>query len=101
MSRRPDVPHRKPVLLCWSGGKDTAWTLHALRQRDDVEVVALLSSITTDYGRSSMQGVRREVLQAQAAACGLPLLEAGIPAACAHDPYDAALAGPFADTAIR
>src|SRR3546814_3003112 len=66
MSRRPDVPHRKPVLLCWSGGKDAAWTLHALRQRDDVEVVALLSSITTDYGRSSMQGVRREVLQAQA-----------------------------------
>src|SRR3546814_16419055 len=98
MSRRPDVPHRKPVLLCWSGGKDAAWTLHALRQRDDVEVVALLSSITTDYGRSSMQGVRREVLQAQAAACGLPLLEAGIPPASAHDTSDAAMHGALAET---
>src|SRR3546814_3432126 len=101
MSRRPDVPHRKPVLLCWSGGKDAAWTLHALRQRDDVEVVALLSSITTDYGRSSMQGVRREVLQAQAAACGLPLLEAGIPAACDNDTYEAAMAGALAETESR
>src|SRR3546814_7520184 len=91
MSRRPDVPHRKPVLLCWSGGKDAAWTLHALRQHDDVEVVALLSSITTDYGRSSMQGVRREVLQAQAAACGLPLLEAGIPAACRSEEHTSEL----------
>src|SRR3546814_16784372 len=101
MSRRPDVPHRKPVLLCWSGGKDAAWTLHALRQRDDVEVVALLSSITTDYGRSSMQGVRREVLQAQAAACGLPLLEAGIPAPYANDTYDAAIASALGEPKRR
>jgi S-formylglutathione hydrolase FrmB len=74
---------RTRVLLAWSGGKDAAWALHALRRRDDVEVVALLSSITREYGRASMQGVRREVLQAQAAAAGLPLLDAAIPAACA------------------
>ncbi|MFC3714586.1 ATP-binding protein [Luteimonas soli] len=92
---------RKPVLLCWSGGKDAAWALHALRQRDDVEVVALLSSITTDHGRSSMQGVRREVLQAQAAACGLPLLEARIPAGCDNDTYEAAMAGTLAEAESR
>jgi uncharacterized protein (TIGR00290 family) len=92
---------RKPVLLCWSGGKDAAWTLHALHQRDDVEVVALLSSITTDYGRSSMQGVRREVLQAQAAACGLPLLEAGIPAACDNTTYEAAMATALTEAESR
>lgn len=92
---------RKPVLLCWSGGKDAAWTLHTLRQRDDVEVVALLSSITTDHGRSSMQGVRREVLQAQAAACGLPLLEARIPADCDNDTYEAAMAGTLAEAESR
>src|SRR3546814_12268768 len=94
-------PTRKPMLLCWSGGKDAAWALHALRQRDDVEVVALLSSITTDYGRSSMQGVRRDVLQAQAAACGLPLLDAGIPAACDTDTYEAAMAGALAAAESR
>ena|SRR5690606_5965787 len=88
---------RSPVLLCWSGGKDAAWALHALRRRDDVEVVALLSTITVDYGRSSMQGVRREVLQAQASAAGLPLLEAAIPAACDNATYEAAMAGALAE----
>ncbi|MDN5781260.1 MAG: ATP-binding protein [Luteimonas sp.] len=66
-----------------------------------MEVVALLSSITTDYGRSSMQGVRRDVLQAQATACGLPLLEAGIPADCDNDVYEAAMAGALAEAAAR
>src|SRR3546814_16796738 len=99
MSRRPDVPHRKPVLLCWSGGKDAAWTLHALRQRDDVEVVARLPSITTDYGRSSMQGVRREVMQAKATACGRPLVEAGIPPARDNTTQDEALARALAGNA--
>jgi len=92
---------RTPVLLSWSGGKDAAWTLHALRQRDDVDVVALLSSITIEYARSSMQGVRREVLQAQADAAGLPLLEAGIPAACDNARYEAATARALAEAAAR
>ncbi|HVI57786.1 MAG TPA: ATP-binding protein [Luteimonas sp.] len=92
---------RTRVLLAWSGGKDAAWALHALRRRDDVEVVALLSSITSEYGRSSMQGVRREVLQAQAAAAGLPLLEAAIPAACDNATYDAAMARALAEAGAR
>jgi len=92
---------RTPVLLCWSGGKDAAWALHALRQRDDVDVVALLSSITAEYGRSSMQGVRREVLQAQADAAGLPLLEAAIPSACDNATYEAAMANALAEAGAR
>ncbi len=92
---------RTQVLLAWSGGKDAAWALHALRSRDDVDVVALLSTITADYGRSSMQGVRREVLQAQAAAAGLPLLEAAIPAACDNAAYDAAMARALAEAGTR
>lgn len=81
-----------PVLLAWSGGKDAAWALHALRQQPGVEVVALLSTITREYGRSSMQGVRVDVLQAQARAAGLPLLQASIPAQCDNARYDAAMA---------
>ena len=68
--------------MSWSGGKDAAWALHELQQRDDIEVVALLSTLTEGYERSSMQGVRREVLLAQADAAGLPLLEAWIPQTC-------------------
>lgn len=81
----------EPVLLAWSGGKDAAWTLHVLRRRSDVEVVALLSTVTREYGRASMQGVRVEVLRAQAVAAGLPLLEAPIPARCDNAAYDAAM----------
>jgi uncharacterized protein (TIGR00290 family) len=92
---------RTRVLLAWSGGKDAAWALHALRQRDDVEVVALLTTITRDDGRASMQGVRREILQAQAAAAGLPLLEAAIPASCANADYDAAMARALAEAQAR
>ena len=73
--------------MSWSGGKDAAWALHELQQRDDIEVVALLSTLTEGYERSSMQGVRREVLQAQADAIGLPLLESWIPQVCDNALY--------------
>ncbi|OZB51717.1 MAG: ATP-binding protein [Stenotrophomonas sp. 14-69-23] len=76
-----------PVLLSWSGGKDAAWALHALRQRQDVEVVALLSTLTEGYERASMQGVREEVLRLQAHAAGLPLLRAWIPQDCDNAGY--------------
>jgi uncharacterized protein (TIGR00290 family) len=89
------------ILLAWSGGKDAAWALHALRQRDEVEVVGLLCTITREHDRASMQGIRRDVLRAQAAAAGLPLLEAEIPAACGNDDYDAAMSAALADASAR
>ena len=73
---------RTPVVLSWSGGKDAAWTLHALRQRADVEVVALLTTVTSEYERIAMHGIRRDILQAQAAAARLPVIEATIPPRC-------------------
>ncbi|MGW8128072.1 MAG: Dph6-related ATP pyrophosphatase [Stenotrophomonas sp.] len=76
-----------PVLLSWSGGKDAAWALHALRQRPDIEVVALLSTLTEGYERASMQGIREEVLRQQAHAAGLPLLRAWIAQDCDNAGY--------------
>ena len=92
---------RTPVLLAWSGGKDAAWALHVLRGRVEVEVVGLLSTITREHDRASMQGIRREVLHAQARAAGLPLLAADIPAQCANDDYERAMAGALAQAAQR
>jgi uncharacterized protein (TIGR00290 family) len=92
---------RTPVLLSWSGGKDAAWTLHALRQRDDVAVVGLLTTVTREYDRISMQGIRRSVLHAQARATGLPLIEAMIPAACSNDDYGQAMTEALARAAQR
>jgi uncharacterized protein (TIGR00290 family) len=92
---------RTPVLLAWSGGKDAAWTLHVLRKRDDIDVVGLLTTVTRESQRVSMQGIRRRVLHAQARAAGLPLLEAMIPAQCANADYETAMASALADAAVR
>ncbi|HEY4555904.1 MAG TPA: ATP-binding protein [Lysobacter sp.] len=81
-----------PVLVSWSGGKDAAWTLHTLRARDDVAVVGLLTTVTAGFERVAMHGIRRDVLHAQAAAVGLPLIEATIPPQCDNDAYEAAFA---------
>ena len=83
---------RRPLLLSWSGGKDAAWTLHVLRQRDDVEVVGLLTTVNTGYDRIAMHGIRRDLLGLQAEAAGLPLVEAFIEPRCDNDQYEAAIA---------
>ena len=89
------------ALISWSSGKDAAWALHELRRRGEVEVVGLLSTVTREDGRASLQGVRREVLQAQARAAGLPLLEASIPAQCDNATYGAAMAAALDEARAR
>ncbi len=78
-----------PALLSWSGGKDAAWAFHMLRERGECEVVALLTTITDGYERISMQGIRVDVLHAQAAAAGLPVIEARIPQRADNAAYEA------------
>jgi uncharacterized protein (TIGR00290 family) len=82
----------KKVLLSWSSGKDSAWTLHVLRQRADVEVTGLLTTINTNFQRVAMHGTRYELLQAQARAAGLPLWEVPLPWPCRNDVYEGAMA---------
>lgn len=84
--RPPDLP--SPVLFCWSGGKDSALALDALRQRPDVRVVGLLTTVTEGYDRVSMHGVRRALLLQQAEALGLPLAEVRIPPQCVNPIYE-------------
>ena len=90
-----------PVLLSWSGGKDAAWALQALRHRREVEVVGLLTTLTEGFDRVSMQGIRREVLHAQARAAGLPLIESWIPQAADNAAYIARFTNALADARAR
>jgi uncharacterized protein (TIGR00290 family) len=76
------------ILLSWSSGKDSAWTLHILRQRDDVELVGLLTTLNQNFDRVAMHGTRRSVLEAQAAAAGLPLWPIPLPWPCSNDDYE-------------
>jgi uncharacterized protein (TIGR00290 family) len=79
------------VLLSWSSGKDSAWALHVLRNDPQVEVVGLLSTVNTAYGRVAMHSTRLELLRAQAQAAGLPLHIVPLPWPCSNEVYEAAM----------
>jgi uncharacterized protein (TIGR00290 family) len=81
----------KRALLSWSSGKDSAWTLHVLRSAGEVEVVGLLTTINEAFDRVAMHAVRRSLLEAQAAAAGLPLVTVPLPWPCPNESYEAAL----------
>lgn len=76
------------VLLSWSSGKDSAWTLHVLRQQRDVEVVGLLTTFNEVADRVSMHAVRRSLVEAQAAAAQLPLWQVPLPFPCSNAEYE-------------
>jgi uncharacterized protein (TIGR00290 family) len=79
------------TLVSWSSGKDSAWMVHTLRQRGDVEIGALLTTINEAAQRVAMHAVRVDVVQAQAAALGLPLWLVPIPSPCPNEIYEAAM----------
>ncbi|HWP00393.1 MAG TPA: hypothetical protein VNL74_07190 [Methylococcus sp.] len=82
---------RPRALLAWSSGKDSAWTLHVLRQAGNVEVVALLTTFNREFDRVAMHAVRRELVEAQAQAADLPLVDVPLPWPCSNGEYEAAM----------
>jgi uncharacterized protein (TIGR00290 family) len=80
------------VLVSWSSGKDSAWTLHLLRQQREFEVVGLLTTLNQHFQRVAMHSTRRDLLQAQADASGLPLWEVPLPWPCSNQEYEHAMA---------
>ena len=82
----------KRTLLSWSSGKDSAWTLHVLRQDPSVELCGLLTTLNTEFDRVAMHGVRRTVLEAQAAAARLPLWVVPLPWPCSNEIYEERMA---------
>jgi uncharacterized protein (TIGR00290 family) len=89
---------RKPrVLLSWSSGKDSAWALHTLRQRGGLEVIGLLTTFNEAFDRVAMHAVRRELVEAQAAAAGLPLQTVMLPYPCTNEVYEARMGAAIAE----
>jgi uncharacterized protein (TIGR00290 family) len=76
------------TVLCWSGGKDSAWTLHELRAAG-TEITALLATVNEANGRVAMHATRRELLEAQAEAAGIPLWTVPLPWPCTNADYEA------------
>lgn len=77
------------ILFAWSSGKDSALALYELKQRENIEIVSLLTTVTEGYDRISMHGVRRTLLAEQAESMGYPLEEIVIPQNCSNEIYEA------------
>jgi uncharacterized protein (TIGR00290 family) len=77
------------VLVSWSGGKDSAMALYEILKNKDYRVAALLTTVTEDFDRISMHGVRRVLLERQAASLGLPLEIVLIPKNASNEQYEA------------
>lgn len=76
------------LLLSWSSGKDSAWALHVLRQKNEYDIVGLVTTVNKNFARVAMHGVREELLQAQADAAGLPLWRVPLPHPCPNGEYE-------------
>ncbi len=79
----------KDIYMCWSGGKDSSLALYELRKAGEYNVVALVTTITEDYNRISMHGVRVALLEQQAESLGLPLKKVFIPKEASNEIYEA------------
>lgn len=90
----------KRVMLSWSSGKDSAWTLHVLRKDPGLELAGLFTTVNSEFDRVAMHAVRRELLEAQVASAGLPLTTIPIPYPCPNEAYEAAMAA-FVEDAKR
>ena len=78
---------KKPLLLSWSSGKDSAWTLYQLQNNPDYELKGLVTTVNATHQRVAMHAVRQQLLQMQAEAAGLPLHMIDIPYPCSNEQY--------------
>lgn len=83
---------RPKAWLSWSSGKDSAWSLEVVRQQDEFDVQALLTTVNSEYQRVAMHAVRESLLRGQAESVGLPLVTVPIPSPCPNAVYEEAMA---------
>jgi len=82
---------RPRALVSWSSGKDSAFALHEITRAGELEIAGVLTTITTEFGRVSMHGVREELLERQSHELGLPCIKLGIPTPCSNEIYEDAM----------
>ena len=92
---------RPKALVAWSSGKDSAWALHAARRAGEFDIVGALTTVTDEFERVSMHGVREELLRAQLAAAGLPAIVVRIPYPCPNEIYEREMGKAIAEAKAR
>ena len=81
----------KKILLSWSSGKDSAWSLNVLRQKNEYEIAGLVTTINSAFDRVAMHSSRRALVEMQSAAAGLPLIAVPLPWPCSNSDYECAM----------
>jgi len=79
---------KEKVIVSWSGGKDSALALLEVIRTEEYEIAALLTTVTQEYDRVSMHGVRRVLLEQQAESIGVPLEKVLISENCSNEDYE-------------
>jgi diphthamide synthase (EF-2-diphthine--ammonia ligase) len=87
----------KRVLVSWSGGKDSCVALREIQKTSKIHVAALLTTVTRDFDRISMHGVRRSLLERQATSLEIPLRQVLIAKGARNEEYEARMGEIFAD----
>jgi uncharacterized protein (TIGR00290 family) len=87
---------KQRVLLSWSSGKDSAWSLHVLRRDPEVDVVGLLTTVNAEFDRVAMHSVRRQLLELQAEAAGIDPWIIGLPHPCSNEQYESIMTAALA-----
>jgi uncharacterized protein (TIGR00290 family) len=82
---------KKKILLAWSSGKDSAWALYVLREQGQYEVAGLMTTFNAAFDRVAMHSTRRNLVEMQAEAAGVPLIAAPIPWPCSNADYELAM----------
>ena len=88
---------RPKALIAWSGGKDSAWSLHQVRRSETFEIVGALTTVTENLGRVSMHGVPEKLLRAQLVAADLRPVVVRVPVPCPDEVYEERMGAAMAD----
>ena len=90
------IARPQAVLVSWSGGKDSCFALYEIQKASGIRVEALITTVTRDFDRISMHGVRRVLLERQAESLGLPLRQIFITKGADNDEYERSMGEAFA-----
>jgi uncharacterized protein (TIGR00290 family) len=94
-------PTKEPVVMSWSGGKDSTMAAYHLLTSQKYDIAALLTTVTQDYDRISMHGVRRALLERQADSLAIPLHQVMIPKDCSNEIYESRMREAFSHFKAR
>ena len=96
MNRTPTSAQQRAVLVSWSGGKDSCFALYEIQKAPNIRLEALLTTVTRDFDRISMHGVRRVLLERQAESLGIPLQQIFIAKGAGNYEYEQRMGEAFA-----